>query len=70
MSSYTKFDLTVDEGNGGLNPSDSRDKKIGQAPQKEGGELNEQNIKSPVWPSSCVTPAGTSTYYSYTERCM
>ena len=35
MSGYTKFDVTVDEGRGRLNPS--RDKKIKQAPQKEGG---------------------------------
>ena len=33
---YTKFDFTVDEGKGRLNPS--RDKKVRQAPQKEGGE--------------------------------
>ena len=32
---YTRFDFTVDEGKGRLNPS--RDKKLRQAPQKEGG---------------------------------
>ena len=34
---YTKFDFAVDEGKGRLNPS--RDKKLRQAPQKEGGEI-------------------------------
>ena len=47
---YTKFGFTLDEGKGRLNPS--RDKEIRQAPLKEG----------PVWPSSCVTPAGASTH--------
>ena len=34
---YTKFDFTVDEGKERLNPS--REKKLRQAPQKEGGEI-------------------------------
>ena len=47
---YTEFDFTVDGGKGRLNPS--RDKKLRQAPLMKG---------APVWPSSCVTPAGAST---------
>ena len=49
MSWVHKFDFTVDEEKGRLNPS--RDKILRQAPQKE------------RWPSSCVTPARAYTYY-------
>ena len=42
-----KFDFTVDEGTGVLNPS--RDKKERQAPQKEGGILKRMKNKN-----SCV----------------
>ena len=57
---YTKVDFKVDEAKERLNPS--RDKILRQAPQKEGGEK-----KTAVRPSSCVTPANASTYF--TERC-
>ena len=58
MRGYTKFDFTVDEGKGCLNPS--REKTLRQALQKEDGEINH------VWLSSCVTLAGAST--SLTSR--
>ena len=57
---YTKFDFTVDEGKERLNPS--RDKKLRQASQKEGGEREKKKRSS-----SGVKPAGASAYY--TERC-
>ena len=58
---YTKFDFTVDEGKGRLNPS--RDKKLRQAPQKEGGEKQTNScvallLCDPGW---CV--------HILTERC-
>ena len=46
---HTTVDFTVDEGKGRLNSS--RDKKLRQAPQKEGGEI----LCDPGW---CVHKSG------------
>ena len=54
MSWVHKFDSTVDEGKGRLIPS--RDKKLRQAPQKEGGE-----ILCDLPPGRCIQ--------MFTERC-
>ena len=55
IHTYMKIDFTVDKGKGRLNPS--RDKNQGRHRRRK---------LDPVWPSSCVTPAGAST--SLTSR--
>ena len=51
---YKKYDFTIDEGKGRVNPS--RDQKLRRAPPEERWR-KKQNKAPVVWPSSCVAPA-------------